>query len=204
MDWGSYRPYGCLWVAVDYDGNLFCYRELYGYGGKPNIGTKESSRVVAQKIATMEEHEKRLINYGVLDNACWSKADTGSPSIAEEINRVLVDNGCIPFNPCTKGREQASEEVKLRLEGYTDKEGNQIPSLYVFENCYHLIRTLPELTHDKNRPELYDTNGEDHLVDALSYGCMSRPYNAERPRILDAWENDKWQDKPKSTSVWGV
>lgn len=202
-DWGSYRPYAVLWCAVDYDGNLYVYRELYGYGGKPNVGTKESSRVVAQKIATAEASDKRMINYGVLDNACWNRVDTAAPSIAEEINRVLMDNGCMPFNPSTKGREQAAEELRLRLEGYMDESGQQKPALFVFENCFHLIRTLPDLTHDKNKPETYDTNGEDHAVDALCYGCMSRPYKPEAPRKKDAWEADKWVDKPK-VSVWGV
>jgi phage terminase large subunit len=203
MDWGSYRPYACLWVAVDYDGNLYIYRELYGYGGKPNVGTKESSRVVAQKVASAEAHEKKQIVYGVLDNACWNKVDTGAPSIAEEINRVLMENGCMPFNPCTKGREQAAEEIRLRLEGHIDNEGRQKPALFVFENCFHTIRTLPELTHDKNKPETYDTNGEDHICDALGYGCMSRPYAPQQPKKKEAWELDRWADKPKS-SAWGV
>ena len=30
MDWGCAKPYCCLWFAVDFDGNLWCYRELYG------------------------------------------------------------------------------------------------------------------------------------------------------------------------------
>ena len=26
MDWGMAKPYAVLWFAVDYDGNIFCYR----------------------------------------------------------------------------------------------------------------------------------------------------------------------------------
>lgn len=192
-----------MWGAVDFDGNIYIYRELYGYGGKPNVGTKESSRVVAQKIVSAEESDKKLIAYGTLDNACWNKVDTGAPSIAEEINNVLMQNGCMPFNPSVKGREQGSEELKLRLEGYIDNEGRQRPALFIFENCYHLIRTLPELTHDKNQPEKYDTNGEDHLVDCLCYMLLSRPYAPQAPKKKDAWERDRWVDKPKS-SAWGI
>lgn len=204
MDWGSYRPYGVLWGAADYDGCIWIYRELYGYGGKPNIGTKESSRTVAQKIADAESQERSNIQYGVLDNACWGKQDTGAPSVAEEINRVLLFNGCRPFGPCTKGREYAGEEIRLRLEGYKDSNGDQVPALKIFRNCYHLIRTLPELTHDRNNPEKYDTNGEDHLTDSLAYGLLSRPYKAERPKERDAWEFDEWQDAPAPESGWGI
>ena len=205
-DWGSYHPYAVLWGAVDYDGKLYIYRELYGYGGKPNVGTKESSRQVAKKIVDAEASDKKLIQYGVLDNACWNKQDPGAPSIAEEINNVLLNNGCMPFNPSVKSREQVGEEIRLRLEGYTDKDGKQIPALYIFSTCYHLIRTLPDITHDKNMPEKYDTNGEDHAVDALGYGCMSRPYKPERPRKPDAYELDGWREdrKDKITSVWGM
>ena len=35
MDWGSARPYACYWWAVDYDGNMYAYRELYGAGLTP-------------------------------------------------------------------------------------------------------------------------------------------------------------------------
>ena len=48
--------------------------------------------------------------------------------------------------------------------------------LYVFSTCTHLIRTLPALQHDADRPEDVDTDGEDHAPDALRYGCMARPY----------------------------
>ena len=34
--------------------------------------------------------------------------------------------------------------------------------LYVFSTCTHLIRTLPALQHDPDRPEDVDTDGEDH------------------------------------------
>lgn len=161
MDWGSYHPYACYWVAVDFDGTLYVYRELYGYGGKANVGTKESSRTVANKIAAMET-DRNLIGYGILDNACWNRQDTAAPSIAEEINKIMVENNCRVFGPSVKSREQVGEEIRLRLEGFTDNEGKQKAGLYIFNTCFHLIRTLPTITHDKNQPEKYDTNGEDH------------------------------------------
>lgn len=164
MDWGSYHPYSCHWYAIDYDGVMYVYRELYGYGGKANVGTKEPSTIVAQRIADAESSDKRLIQYGVLDNACWGRQDMGAPSIAEEINRVLMNNGCRLFNPSVKGREQVGEEIRLRLQGWEDKEGKRHPGIKIFNTCFHLIRTLPEITHDKNQPEKYDTNGEDHCL----------------------------------------
>lgn len=207
MDWGSYHPYACYWIAVDYDGVMYVYRELYGYGGKANVGTKEPSTIVAQRIADSESADKRLIRYAVLDNACWGKQDTGAPSIAEEINRVLMDNGCMMFNPSVKGREQVGEEIRLRLQGWEDKEGKRHPGIKVFNTCFHLIRTLPEITHDKNQPEKYDTNGEDHAIDAIGYGCMSRPWKPTAPKKQgkrDGWKFDYSNESNSRKSFMGV
>ena len=207
MDWGSYHPYACYWIAVDYDGVMYVYRELYGYGGKANVGTKEPSTIVAQRIADSESADKRLIRYAVLDNACWGKQDTGAPSIAEEINRVLMDNGCMMFNQSVKGREQVGEEIRLRLQGWEDKEGKRYPGIKVFNTCFHLIRTLPEITHDKNQPEKYDTNGEDHAIDAIGYGCMSRPWKPTAPKKQgkrDGWKFDYNNESNSRRSFMGV
>jgi hypothetical protein len=39
--------------------------------------------------------------------------------------------------------------------------------------------------HDPDRPEDIDTDGEDHAVDALRYGCMARPYMRPKPSDAD-------------------
>lgn len=199
MDWGSARPYAVLWGAVDYDGNLWIYRELYGYGGKPNVGTKESAAQVAEKIALLEGVEEMNIAY--LDSACWIVTNPGTPSIAEEINKILQERRRRVFIPSTKGRVQAAEQVKLRLIGHTNSEGRQIPALRFFDTCFHSIRTIPILTHSKTRPEDVDTNEEDHAYDALGYLCLGRPYAPTRPK------KSTWRDtykREKKESVWAV
>ncbi len=81
-------PYAVLWFAIDYDGNLWYYCELYGGGGHANVGIKETAEQVAEKIAAVEGKEK--ISYGVLDNACWAATDVTGPSIAEAINSTCI------------------------------------------------------------------------------------------------------------------
>lgn len=77
------------------------------------------------------------------------------------------------------------------------------PMWYCFKTCVALIRTLPALQHDMNKPEDCDTNGEDHAPDALRYGLMSRPWtrsNASKREapstnlLQDASFNDIWAD----------
>ena len=77
----------------------------------------------------------------------------------------------------------------------------------MFNTCFHLIRTLPEITHDKNQPEKYDTNGEDHAIDAIGYGCMSRPWKPTAPKNQgkrDGWKFDYNNESNSRRSFMGV
>ena len=185
MDWGSSRPYACYWIAVDCDGSAYVYRELYGYGGKPNVGTGETTVEVAKRIIENEPKDEEIYN-AILDNACWAKigisgANDTSVSIADQINDVLYDANRERFSPCKKGREHGAEELKRRLVGKFNKEGKQTPAIYFFDNCVHAIRTIPMLAFDSHNAEKYDTNGEDHAADAIIYFCLENPYASEEP-----------------------
>lgn len=205
MDWGSSRPYACYWIAIDYDGNAYVYRELYGYGGKPNVGTGETTKEVAKRIIKNEPQGEEIFR-AVLDNACWAKigiagANDTSVSIADQINATLYDYGRVGFNPSKKGREHGAEELRQRLIGKFDKSGKQRPAIYFFENCRHAIRTIPMLSFDEHNAEKYDTKGEDHAADAIIYFCLENPYKSERPD--EPYKPRKYNNKRyDDTTVW--
>ena len=196
-DWGSFHPYAVLWFAVDYDGNLWAYRELYGWGGKPNKGTGETATQFAERIVELETREEN-ISYGVLDNACWAKIS--GQTIAEEINKVLIAHRLVSFSPSSKGRAEGGNQIKQRLIGNKNSKGEYVPALRIFSNCIHTIRTLPMLSHDQREPEKYDTKGEDHLADCLAYSCLSRPFSPARPKTQQ--RRDAWAAKPTEESLW--
>lgn len=206
MDWGSAHPYAVLWIALDYDDNMYVYRELYGWGGKPNVGTGETAKQVGERICELEKRSEG-VTYGVLDSACWAKTGVTGPTIAEELNKVLYDHSIVMFGKCSKGRAEMAEQIKQRLIGNEQQDGTHKPALYIFSNCIHLIRTLPMLAHDKHDPEMYDTTGEDHAVDALGYACMSRPWTPTKPQKARVTHRTNFnynpidKDKP---SVWTV
>jgi hypothetical protein len=62
----------------------------------------------------------------------------------------------------------------------TDKDGE--PSLYFFEGCRHLIRTLPALPYSNKRTEDVDTDAEDHLYDSCRYLIQARPIHKEKKK----------------------
>ena len=161
MDFGQARPYAVLWFAVDYDGDMYVYRELYGWGGKPNVGTGETARQIGEKIVELEEPEENL-RYGVLDSACWARTGVTAPSISEELNNVLIRKGLIPFMPSSKGRLEGANLFKQRLIGNELEDGTYKPAIKFFSTCIHCLRTIPMIGHDKHKPELPDTTAEDH------------------------------------------
>lgn len=200
MDWGCAKPYAVVWFAIDYDGNAYAYRELYGWGGKPNVGTHETAQQVAEKIAELEKPEEDL-HCAILDSACWAKTGVTGPTISEEINRVLVRKRLVPFVPSSKGRMEGANAFAQRLVGNELENGGYVPALKFFSTCIHCIRTIPLIGHDKHKPELPDTNAEDHCYDACAYFCLSRPWVPVRKGALRG-EHDSWEVEEKEKSAW--
>jgi hypothetical protein len=64
------------------------------------------------------------------------------------------------------------DQMRGRMIG--DDDG--LPMLVTFSTCVDLIRTLPALQHDADRPEDIDSDMEDHAADEARYACMSRPW----------------------------
>ena len=174
MDWGSAAPFAVLWAAVS-DGTLpqypkdalVIYREWYGWDGTPNKGCRMMAQEVGARIRDLQGEE--TIHDSVLDPAAFTS--DGGPSIAERLDCDFrrADNKRV----ARLGVSGGWDSLRERLRG-TDHSEN-LPLLYLFDECVHIIRTLPALQHDMHRPEDVDTTGEDHAADALRYICMSRP-----------------------------
>ena len=160
-DWGYASPACVLWFAIDYDNNLWVYRELYT--------KKITADIFARKVLIAEKDE--YIRYGVLDASTWAKRGDIGPSIAETMIRV----GCKwrPSDRTPKSRISGKLEIHKRLKVSEDKKKE--PGLRIFSTCRNLIRTFPLLPLDDSNPEDINTDVEDHAYDALRYGCMSRP-----------------------------
>ena len=160
-DWGYSSPACVLWFAIDYDNNLWIYRELYT--------KKITADVFGRKVLELEHGE--YVRYGVLDASTWAKRGDIGPSIAE----TMIQTGCRwrPSDRTPKSRISGKLEIHKRLKISDDKKKE--PGLRIFSTCRNLIRTLPLLPLDDNNPEDVNTHVEDHAYDALRYGCMSRP-----------------------------
>lgn len=163
LDWGFSKPYDLQFWAVNAEGRMYMYREIYGCKeGEYNVGVKEGSDSLACRAFAIAMNEG--VRHCVADPAIWNKQDD-APSIAEvfekygwEMYKANNDriNGLILFNQMLEN---------------TDQDG--IPMLTVAPECKGFIRTIPSLTPDPNHQEDIDTRLEDHPYDAGRYAVMS-------------------------------
>ena len=186
-DWGYSSPACCLWFAIDYDNNLWVYRELYTQ--------KITADVFARKVLTLEHGE--YIRYGVLDASTWAKRGDVGPSIAE----TMIQQGCRwrPSDRTPKSRISGKLEIHKRFK-FTDEKEKE-PGIRIFSSCRNLLRTLPTLPLDDSNPEDINTHVEDHAYDALRYGCMSRPMHTSYANKL--YGNRKTSEFVPSDRIFG-
>ena len=172
FDWGYNHPFACEYFAMDTDGVLYNILEFYGCTKTPNEGLKWTPSKVFSEMRKIElEHRwlrgKNII--GVADPAIWN-AEYG-----ESIAETAAKHG-IYFGKGDHERLAGWMQMHYRL-AFDD---NGYPMMYIFKNCKGTIRTLPLLMYDEHKPEDIDTDGEDHIADAIRYLCMSRPI---KPRM---------------------
>jgi hypothetical protein len=177
MDWG-FNAFGCvLWWAQLPDGR-YHVRWEYKFKG-------ESAERVATEIQRINSQLGVKLRYLVCDPAMKQKTGAGrGESIFETLMRKKL-----PMRAGDNDRFNGWNRVHelLRLD-----EQNQ-PWITVSPDCKYLVRTLPAMVQDDHDPEDIDTAKDDHAVDALRYGAMSRP----SPTRKDT------RPKPYPVGSWG-
>lgn len=164
-DWGYSSPACVLWFAMDFDNNIYVYREYYGKG--------KHADAFARIILEMDGGDR--ISYGIMDGSAWSRRGEIGPAIPELMLREGLKWRPADRSPGSRRNGKMEIHRRLAIDEYTGE-----PRLKIFSNCVNLIRTLSIIPIDKNNVEDVDTKSEDHAYDALRYGLMSRP-------ILPEW-----------------
>ena len=175
IDHGQVNPTACLWFAIDYDGNIYVYREYYSPGlvsdhCKAIKSLSENEDYTCTKLPpeswgrTMEK-----------DHKFWSVAD-------EYREHGLYCSKA--NNEVEAGINRVGEFLTIRpdkIHPLTATLGS--PTLFIFKNCVNLILEIPDYIWKNRSSE--DTSKEqpkkmnDHACDALRYGIMTRPNPAK-------------------------
>jgi len=171
MDWGYNDPCCVLWHAVDGEGRVFTYRELY-------IRETRAAQAAAMII---ELSKNETIAYTVASPDMWQKRGalikTSGGFEGESIAELFTLSG-VPVIPADNSRVAGWQRVREFLACNEPRDAEDgvpyAPQWQVFPNCVNLIRTLPMLIYDNHNREDVG-GGEDHAPEALRYGLMSRP-----------------------------
>jgi hypothetical protein len=159
MDWG-FNAFGCvLWWAQLPDGR-YHVRWEYKFKGV-------SAEVVALEIQRITKSLGVKLGYLVCDPAMKQKTGAGR---GESIFETLLRRG-LPMRGGDNDRFNGWNRVHELLRLDDDDQ----PWITVSPDCKYLIRTLPAMVQDDHDPEDIDSSKDDHAVDALRYGAMSRP-----------------------------
>lgn len=195
LDWGFAAPYSCGWYAIDPDRKIYRYRELYGWGGKPNVGSRETATVVAKKIRDAEAAERaRGIEFvrNPADTNIWH-SDGREITVGEIFAKQKVR-----WTPATKGPGSRVDTAQILIETLSQDQ------FAVFDTCRHWLRTVPVLQPDANNWEDVDTDQEDHCYDETRYSLTSRhqPRPKTRKRKGPKRGSFDWvtRDEPKPRS----
>ena len=190
IDWGYTAPGVCLWFACPPSGRLHVLAEY--------VFRRTTTAEVAMEITrrTRELVGKRPIRYTVADPAMWTKEGQTGESMAETMERygvTMVRGDHDRINGWNRLRHWLTD-----APAPADQEAQ--PWMRVAHACPYLIRTVPTAIMDRHRPEDLDTRGDDHALDALRYGVMSRPWpgkasrsTAYAPNTMGFWR--QWMER---------
>lgn len=161
LDWG-FNSFGChLWWVCLPDGAYHIVREF-----KFKQMTAEHVGRAIHK--TTKELGFARFKYIACDPAMWQKTGAGrGESIAETLLRLRL-----PVRKSDNDRFNGWLRVHEMLRPMPD---GKRPWLTIDPGCKYLIRSIPAMVSDDNDPDDIDTTQDDHAMDALRYGVMSRP-----------------------------
>lgn len=213
VDWGFAKPWAVCWAAVDPDGRVWMYREIYQTG----VGETDQALKI---LASEDDHEYIAARWA--DDSMWNKLGDARP-----IADVYAANG-VMLTPAGKSSVSRIHGWQ-RWHSYLE-EAPACPmhraEPFRWETCpkVHMFRTLPKmwwelsnLPHSpRGNPEDADTAAPDHLCDASRYllvnlGGEARfhfpapdPQSGQVPRLDPvAAGPDSYTPRPLPASIGG-
>lgn len=169
FDWGFTAPFATVWLAENSEKDLIVFKEYVGTKDGTNKGLMMGADEVARVISQIEKTNNINTHYAPSDPAMWTKQNIGD-SIADSFER----EGLLMHKAKTD-RIAGQQQLHMRL---IPQESTTRPRMYFTKDVPYTYETLRNIMIDKRNPELYDSNGFDHCVDALRYAIMEKGINS--------------------------
>lgn len=159
LDHGVTNPTAGLWLAIDYDGNLYAIDEHY-----------EKEKPVSFHADEIKKRNNEKVDDWLADPSIFSKTQSRNGQIYSIADEYRDNN--LSFRPADNnvlaGINRVNEYFKFN-------------KLFIFKNCVNLIDEVRSYKWqrikagiEKNEPD-HPVKLKDHLCDCLRYGVMSRP-----------------------------
>lgn len=130
IDFGLRNPFVCQWWAIDNDGRMYLYREMY-----------MSNRIVQDHAQGVRDADEKLVRRGINQYSYGEHYETTVADHDAE-DRLTLDREGISTIPAYKDIQMGIEGVRARLRpDALDPEKK--PRLFVFRDC--LVELDPKL-----------------------------------------------------------
>lgn len=172
-EWKKYRAFdygldmfACLWIAVDFDGRCYVYRELQQSG----VIVSEAAKLMLDATPPWEH-----IEFTIAPPDMWNRQKDSGRSMAE----LFMENG-VGIIRGSNNRVQGWMAVKELLKPLSGPQDR--PGLLVTSNCQALISHIAAIQHDEKNPSDCAVQPHEitHICDAIRYFCVTRTLGAER------------------------
>ena len=160
IDPGLNNPLSAHWYAVDFDDNVYVIAEHYEAGRDIDYHAQAIKDICA-RLDWHTDSKGRIC--ALIDSAAKQRTLGSVKSVVE----LFYERGIL-VNPNV---EKDLFSGIARVKSYLNRK-NDLPNLYVFKNCVHLIRELKGYywgSGDSPR------KADDHSLDEMRYYLMSRP-----------------------------
>lgn len=214
IDHGYRNPTAFIWGAVDYDGDIYIYREFY----QKEWLIEEICKGKGKEPGVTQLTKGEKLQYAKIDPSTQSvRGQKGVSDFDTYLEHLPKD---FPLSPANNAVRPGIDRVKSYLK--VDEKRNK-PRIYIFDTCHNLIEEIAQYRWKEQSHHLADkanikeepVKRKDHAVDALRYMIMGLP---EEPKnhdeIYDTIEYNslegslhremlKWKKKlPKNTDPW--
>lgn len=172
-EWKKYRAFdfgldclACLWVAVDYEGRSYVYRQV----SRDNLVVSEAAALILELTPPGEQ-----ISATLAPPDMWNRQKDSGKSMAQ----LFMENG-VGIIAASNNRIQGWMALKEALKPMKSPEDR--PGLLICESCRDLFDHLSTIQHDEKKPEDCALEPHDltHDTDALRYYAVTRLLPAER------------------------
>ena len=231
MDYGMSARSAIHWYARLRGGGIVCYRSfsvrdktasqladiVRDIESQPLHWVNRSGKRI--KIVDVEWDEESSCStvFGPADKSLWHRQ--GESNDGESRGDILDRKGCGFYRARAdkESRDDAADLIRMHLRArvpHPFADARMVAGVRFFSTCETReldrdgfvtmtgpIHTIPNVPFDENRPNVWDTDADDHDIDTLGYSVVSRASTEEAGGEAEVYEMTDY--RPSTSAVTG-